>query len=419
MDPKNDCWGKLAFMLVESGDLPGYRRLCAELLEREGPTAEGSHAFFVAAVCLHVPGATPDPARLLPLAEKTRGGLPGDLRGIALYRAGQYPKALEVQNEIVLKEQRGRNPTDCATLALIHYRLHQLDDARKWLKEGRDSLPDIHYQPRHYPPPGNLPWGYVLACQQRLREAEALINSPERLAAEACRKKGQWAEALRHYDCLIAADQPCWPDLVARAHCHAELGRYAEAVPDLARVVAAQPDTPRLWYSLALAQLGAGRDDDYRRTCAAMLNHFAKTANPEAAMRTVFTCVYLPEAVPDYDRLLDLAERAIKAGRPRHLRAAVLFRAGKYAAAVEPWEQSLQDWKGPWPVWNWLFAALTYHHVGQPEQARAYLEKSREWLDNAKRESAKPGAVVWDSPYQPVEFARLLREAETLILSKP
>jgi tetratricopeptide (TPR) repeat protein len=82
----------LALTYLAVGKVQDYQRECAKLLDRFGNTDDAETAKLVARTCAMRPDAIPDPARLLPLAEK----LPAkhSVRGAILCRVGRYKEAL-------------------------------------------------------------------------------------------------------------------------------------------------------------------------------------------------------------------------------------------------------------------------------------------------------------------------------------
>jgi tetratricopeptide (TPR) repeat protein len=61
---------------------------------------------------------------------------------------------------------------------------------------------------------------------------------------------------------------------------------------------------------------------------------------------------------------------------------ALAYRNGRFQQAVRLFEQSLRaDHKLGRAVVNWLWQALTNQRLGKAEEARRWLDKAHEWLD--------------------------------------
>jgi tetratricopeptide (TPR) repeat protein len=432
-------WVSYAALHLPLGDREGLRQFCASLYERHGANASDRDATALATVCLLAPGAV-EPARVLPLVDRVRDETVREgLRGAVLYDLKDYQTALQKLNEWTVKsDQRRRNYVALgqeqnlqehdlflrAYLALAHYRLGNVQAARLWLGEAGDWHQRITFQPSPQPPSrtDERYWPFRLACQALSRKAEFLIDPPERRAAEDCMKKQQWVEAIRHFDQLLAADPAYSPDRDQRGHCYAQLRQWDQAAADLEHTLRVQPNSPSTWYFLAMSYLGAGKLDEHRQVCAGMLARFANTHDPNVAMRVVFTCVYVPDAVEDYNQLLKLALLADRRDNWHARTGAVLYRMGQFDAALQHLEKTIKS--RPNPSWPLPFAALVHHRLGNPDEARYYLEQSKQWVAEADRRggdvrSFEKGARFYAQTFQPVEFATLIREAEACLREPP
>src|SRR5207248_1580766 len=65
-----------AILKLSAGDAAGYRRACAELLAKTGPTPDGPAARWVAWVCCLTPDAVVDPKAVMMLAERALAAAP-------------------------------------------------------------------------------------------------------------------------------------------------------------------------------------------------------------------------------------------------------------------------------------------------------------------------------------------------------
>ena len=127
------------------GDLAGWRKLNAELLDRFGQT-DFDRANIVAAACSLGPDGAADPeapVRLAEVAVRNARSRPGDFNpnipiylhtlGGALYRAGRWDDALR-RIEEAMQIGHGMSESDFwPLLAMVHHRLGHHDQARQWL----------------------------------------------------------------------------------------------------------------------------------------------------------------------------------------------------------------------------------------------------------------------------------------------
>jgi tetratricopeptide (TPR) repeat protein len=96
---------------------------------------------------------------------------------------------------------------------------------------------------------------------------------------------------------------------------------------------------------------------------------------------------------------------------------ALLYRAGRFAQAVPLFEQSLQA--GPQPglaVLNWLWLALAQQRLGKAEEARRWLAKAQDWLDQHRGGvPARAEKELGLHLHNWLEAHALRREAEALL----
>jgi tetratricopeptide (TPR) repeat protein len=155
--PLPDSWGHVAFeyaaVLLLSGDVAGYKNVCAQLVERSGK--DGVRPYHVARACSLAPGSVTPPERPGELAApelKAAGPVYWSLwlQGALSYRTGRYAEALE----FLQKSQNDRTITlDAAAgtrlwLALTYQRMNQpemaqraFEQADSWLKTFPAGLP--------------------------------------------------------------------------------------------------------------------------------------------------------------------------------------------------------------------------------------------------------------------------------------
>ena len=115
-----------AVACLAGDDIDAYRGTCAAMLERLGPNPNPGDAYHVAWTCALGPGATAEPARIVPLAEKVVAALPPDAE---LPRAADYMQRHNVHRLLVMEngELRGIVTTTDVARAVAE---HKLPDRR-------------------------------------------------------------------------------------------------------------------------------------------------------------------------------------------------------------------------------------------------------------------------------------------------
>jgi WD40 repeat protein len=208
--------------------------------------------------------------------------------------------------------------------------------------------------------------------------------------------------------------------LAERGRSYLMRSEFGKAVRDYARAEELDPDDPGLRYARAVALLLAGDLASYRAACAAMLVRFGDAKDLFAANRVAYACIYGPDAVADFPRLIRVAERSVPAvAGGERIVAAALYRAGCYMQALKCFEQAH---KGLQPVaWDWIFLAMIHSRLGHAGEARRMLEKADQWITEAdrstqRRESTGPS---WGNAFARPTFLQLRGEAEAVIRFDP
>ncbi|MBV9126440.1 MAG: hypothetical protein JO112_24085, partial [Planctomycetes bacterium] len=200
-----------------------------------------------------------------------------------------------------------------------------------------------------------------------------------------------------------------------RADPRAEMGRWAEAGADLARAIELDAGDPRPWFKDAQVRLKLGDLPGYRKDCAAMVERFGRETNPVPGLLTAWTCVLAPEAVADPGQAVRLAEQAVQAfpGDVKSLQTlgAALYRAGRWADAVQRLTEAAAGPDEAGNAWDWLFLAMAHQQLGHREEARKWLNQAEHWLNQTALEEAqgRRQRMPW---YQRLELEVLRQEGE-------
>jgi tetratricopeptide (TPR) repeat protein len=176
-----------ALACLAGDDIDAYRGTCAAMLERLGPSPTPGNAYHVAWTCALGPGATAEPAQIVPLAEKVVAALPPDadnlaVLGAALYRAGRYEEAVKR-----LHESAAARPADTLHrqsveytwlfLAMAEHRLGHADQARQWLDRAAKSITQPETKENaSAPAEDSIRWNRRQTLQLLHREAEKVLK---------------------------------------------------------------------------------------------------------------------------------------------------------------------------------------------------------------------------------------------------
>jgi serine/threonine protein kinase/Flp pilus assembly protein TadD len=208
----------------------------------------------------------------------------------------------------------------------------------------------------------------------------------------------QYDKAIADFSKAIELDPNNGAALNDRGLTYAELKKWEEASADYARATELDPNHANRWSCRALLRLGAGDRKGYRQICATMLERFGKSEDGATAYYVVWTCVLTPEAVADPARPVQLAAKAVaKAPDNRaylNTLGAALYRAGRLNEAAKLLSKANAGKlrADQTAVYTWLFLAMTRHGLGHADEARRWLAKAVQAIDQAAKQPAKPAA---------------------------
>jgi hypothetical protein len=185
-----------------------------------------------------------------------------------------------------------------------------------------------------------------------------------------------------------------------------------------------------LWAALVLY---SGDREEYRRGCRQLLERFGRTSNAFSRCYLAITLGLGEDAVDDYDRVVRITQEAVnqisipmRGSYVYHDLALICLRAGRFEDALRALDDA--DRLGSsWPAHtlNDPVRAIVCHRLGRHAEARAALEKARQWADqNAKKgppdeKTGPPNVSNTDYVGNWYRHMILLREAEALIVYDP
>jgi tetratricopeptide (TPR) repeat protein len=176
-----------AVATLHAGDLDGFRRGCAGMLDRFEHAADPAVAAQVVAACVLRQDALPDIRRLMPLARFAAPQYDSpSLLGAALYRSGQYADSIQCF-QASTRTYRSR-AWDWCFMAMAHYRLgrtgeaaHCLAQANRWIDEA--NSPKTKDLSETTPEWGG--WYDPITSGLLLRETEQLLAGETKSASQA------------------------------------------------------------------------------------------------------------------------------------------------------------------------------------------------------------------------------------------
>jgi serine/threonine protein kinase len=230
-------------------------------------------------------------------------------------------------------------------------------------------------------------------------------------------RRHQWEQAARDLSRAIELQPKAPEPHLWRAEFYARREDWAKAADDFAAARDLSPGAVHLHYWHALARLGAADVAAYHRACAALLERFGRTQNPEEAQWVAWTLSLGADAVKDWAPPVRLAEAALQRDPRSDLYAttlgAVLYRAGRSREAVERLEgvgrRSGGNTERTSLAYSRFHLAMAHHRLGHVKEARQWLDRA---VQRAEQETSGPNAVPWN---RGLTLRLLRREAEAMI----
>jgi tetratricopeptide (TPR) repeat protein len=229
------------------------------------------------------------------------------------------------------------------------------------------------------------------------REFDVVRNGTQVLHVSIAARPGEYA--------TTPSIQERASDYMRRASACADKGDFDKALAEASQAIRLNP-WPDVWENCAAVYVAAGRLDEYRSTCAAILERHPQTEDPDTGALTALTCACGPDAVGDWSKVVAMAEMALKRDPkwPRYQRALgnILYRSGRFQEALQHLTEANRLNPEPSELWEcspaelWSFLAMAHYRLGHVEEAKKWLDKAAQWADKAfadERSGAGPRGV--------------------------
>jgi serine/threonine-protein kinase len=211
---------------------------------------------------------------------------------------------------------------------------------------------------------------------------------------------------------------------IARARACVARRDWTKAAELYSAGLALEPtEDSNIWFEYAAAQLLAGDRPGYLRSCTHMLAR-APVAPNMRKYHAARACTLAPGSTPDLEALLRLlhSELGSNSGQFWALTEfGALFARSKEVSAAPPslFRSLLADGRPGRAVLNWLWLALAYQKMGNTDEARRWLDKATEWLDQQGDRMPVESEDMGSHRHNWLEAQILLREAKKLLAPPP
>ncbi|MCP4709225.1 MAG: protein kinase [Planctomycetes bacterium] len=301
----------------------------------------------------------------------------------AHYRLEQWQKARELsENSLTVG---GAEEYDYLQLALIH---SKLDDKEKALHYFNQFKELISKNP-------SLSNDYIIYMNA---ETELLLEIPD-------------SELIYENNSIT------WK---IRGSMLAGRGDWKQAVSSFDQAIKCDPDYPFFFNWKARAQVGNEDIEGYLQTCTEILHFHDQSQNYIRNRSIISTFLFSSEAVEDWDKLLDFAEKYEKSipypkwDDTNGLIGCIHYRAGNPTKALAKFEEAIEDMelKGK-PLHSYpytpYFLAMTHYKLGNIEEAHHWYKQGIEWM-----EQQDTNIVSWSTK---LAMRKIRQEAEEMIFN--
>jgi serine/threonine protein kinase/WD40 repeat protein/Tfp pilus assembly protein PilF len=259
-------------------------------------------------------------------------------------------------------------------------------------------------------------WGLEREYLDRVIALQPDVWMHYRLRARTCSDARDWPAGVRDGTRAIELGANIWNVWHNRGLAYFELGRLAEAARDLEKAVRMEGNDGRSWSALLRVRAAQKDSAGFRRACSGFIDHYRSIASP---VELTWICALAPGAA-------DLAGEPIRqieegsAKNPRdHLAladarsvlGAARFRLGRDQEAIT----TLAENKEVHGAFDWLFLAMAHQRLGHEQEARKWLERSLEWIEEFATTLDKGPRFLGPADDRLRLFRLLAEEAATLI----
>jgi serine/threonine protein kinase/tetratricopeptide (TPR) repeat protein len=229
-------------------------------------------------------------------------------------------------------------------------------------------------------------------------------------------------EVIRFYTVARSLRPRNIPVHTVLGHALCNRGKLDEGIAVYRKAIELNPEEAVNHSWLAMAQLAAGDQTGYDSTCSAMLHQFQGTDKPYIAHRVAWTVVVARHCVADAERVVSMAQIAVRSdpgvARFSTSLGAALYRAGRFREAIQRLNQANDAARRqaasttvPSQAATWCFLAMAHFQLGQNQEARQWLQKGTGWTEPGPSTDARHWA-------NRVTLRALRQEAEELLLRR-
>jgi WD40 repeat protein/tetratricopeptide (TPR) repeat protein/predicted Ser/Thr protein kinase len=240
--------------------------------------------------------------------------------------------------------------------------------------------------------------------------------------AAVCEAAGDGFAARKHLDRLIEAEPANEALRQRRASASIALGDWQQGIGDYSKLPKLESNLVQMceYASVLLLQ---GDHEAYCQACRRVLQRFGQTRDPDELYLLARILALAPQEVSEPAQEVAFLEKVVavhpKEAWYRHTLAVAYYRDGRLALAVEHAQRSM---KGGWlgDVVNWLLLALAHQRLGHDAEARQWLDKAVQWIEQAHKANPRgaTGRLPVPSLCDHLEVLLLRREAEALLKVK-
>ncbi|MBM3839367.1 MAG: tetratricopeptide repeat protein [Verrucomicrobia bacterium] len=204
------------------------------------------------------------------------------------------------------------------------------------------------------------------------------------------------------------------------AHEPGRRGRWEEAIADLNRALALDPEPQGTYHCLAALFVQVGEFTNYRQICRQMVARFGATTEPQVAERMIKDCLILPSAgvgptiMARWVELVEQTARQYEAHGWLELAAGLAaYRQGQHESAIRWSRKALQSDHQVRSVEASMVLAMALRQSNQTAEARQELargvEYARQHMPRLENGDLGGSWIDW------IIAQALMREAKTLI----